>query len=250
MCNCNSNNSSTSCYGCSVIPPTVQAGLQGPQGVKGDKGDTGDTGPQGPTGATGATGAAGANGTNGTNGTDGQDNIIILDSLLSQVNSATTGSWVTLHTYTLPADTLDANGEYLDIDIKFYSACPLDGDGLPSGGFRIGYAATTVKADVSILPATGELLAFADSNVAGRSYATYYLNVKLIRESSNTISMMATWHNNNGPTMATLTAGAIENSSMGSINFAANADIDFDIYQAGSLDLAIETLTIKHIKGI
>lgn len=247
MCNCNSNNSSTSCYGCSVIPPSVQDGLQGPQGPQGE---TGDTGPQGPTGATGPAGADGADGADGVNGTDGQDNIIVLESLLSQVNSATTGSWVTLHTYTLPADTLDADGEYLDIDIKFYSSCSLDGDGLPSGGFRMGYAATTVKADVSILPATGELLAFADTNVAGRTYATYYLNVKLIRESSSTISMIATWHNNNGPSLATLTAGAIENSSMGSINFAANADIDFDIYQAGALDISIETLSIKHIKGI
>ena len=62
MCNCNSNNSSTSCYACSVIPPSVQDGLQGPQGPKGDKGDTG---PPGPTGDTGAPGPVGADGQTG-----------------------------------------------------------------------------------------------------------------------------------------------------------------------------------------
>ena len=78
-----------SCLNCSDI--TIPTGSQGP------------TGPQGP---------AGANGTNGVDGTS------VLHNDIS--TSTTTGtSLETLKSYTLPANTLDTDGSYIKIYVRF-----------------------------------------------------------------------------------------------------------------------------------
>lgn len=90
-----------------VVPTTS---LQGPQGAPGPKGETGDTGATGPQGLKGDTGATGATGANGAS--------VLYNSV---ANAATTGtnSYEVLKTYTLPANTLRADGDELKIHVRY-----------------------------------------------------------------------------------------------------------------------------------
>ena len=87
----------------------------GPQGPQGATGLTGPTGPQGPQGATGADGAT------GPQGEDGEKGIQLVHSMLNTVSTVMT-TWDTLDVYVLPANVINATGDYLDIDIKFLQA--------------------------------------------------------------------------------------------------------------------------------
>jgi hypothetical protein len=241
MCNCNSNNSSTSCYGCSVIPPSVQDGLQGPQGPKGDKGDTGDTGPQGPTGATGAPGPAGADGVDGINGVDG---VVILDTLLTSTSS-TNLAWYSLHTYTLLANTM-ADNDFLDIDVQLRCVSPLDSDtGDITAGFRMLLdGGVQLRNHASTSLGLNELLGM--TALSAGVFATYHVNIKIFRKSSADMVFIATWATNK---VTTPTGGALQTGVFNSMDFTADMALEFQVFQDAANEVSIEIITIKHIKN-
>jgi hypothetical protein len=90
-----------------VVPTTSLQGPQGPAGPKGETGDTGATGPQGAKGDTGATGATGANGAS------------VLYNSVTDESTTGTNSYEVLKSYTLPSDTLRADGDELKIHTRF-----------------------------------------------------------------------------------------------------------------------------------
>ena len=265
MCNCNSNNSSTSCYGCSVIPPSVQDGLQGPQGPKGDKGDTGDTGPQGPTGATGAPGPAGADGADGVdgiNGVDGEDNLIVLHYNYNELSTGLVGSYQTVDTYTLPAGTLQV-GDCLNIDIQ------LSSDDIISTSTYYGFA-DLFKIEIPNLgneiisnldwTANQELLAMKKIIVGDTDTpSNYYLNLKIYPTAvSNTPNIIVTFMSDNNSSSPTASFVAHSNGVI-PVFYNNLVDTDFisdpvelafqlqNIQDANSAK--INTIHITHIKN-
>jgi hypothetical protein len=262
MCNCNSNNSSTSCYACSVTPPSVQDGLQGPQGPKGD---TGDTGPQGPTGATGATGATGpagadgADGIDGVDGVDGQDNLIVLHYNYNELSTGLVGSYQTVDTCTLPAATLQV-GDCLNIDIQlssddttaaYYGFADLFKIEIPNLGNEI----------ISDLDWTAnqELLAMKKVTVGdSNDPAHYYLNLKIYPTAvSNTPNIIATFMSTNNSVSPTASFVAHSNgvipvfyNNLVDTDFISDpVELAFQLQNRQDANSAkINTIHITHIK--
>ena len=263
MCNCNSNNSSTSCYGCSVIPPTVQAGLQGPQGVKGDKGDTGDTGPQGPTGPTGATGATGAAGANGTNGTDGVAVLYHYSTLFGAGDVTTTkNAWYTMHSYALPAATVIGEGSYLDIDIKLSCNGTVNDNGDGNSAFMMILQGLKVSAKYPRVSLTGvdELIDLSgDIASTGARYREYNINVKLFRRTTNSTQITVSYSceefmEERGVVSSGRTVQVDTASGVGSLDLSTGGNIDFNVIDyssSGTADtIKLELISITHIKKI
>lgn len=97
--------------GCTDEPSPVvpTSSLQGPQGAPGPQGVAGPTGATGSSGGKGDTGATGATGSNGAS--------VLFNSVTDTV---TTGinSFEVLESYTLPADTLRADGDEIKIHVR------------------------------------------------------------------------------------------------------------------------------------
>lgn len=77
--------------------------------------------PQGPTGATGATGPAGADGAPGFAGINGTDGTTILSTYNSLIGVGTPNGLTetTLFTYNVPSNTLNTNGDELELYSNF-----------------------------------------------------------------------------------------------------------------------------------
>lgn len=258
MCNCNSNNSSTSCYACSVTPPSVQDGLQGPQGPKGDTGPEGPQGPQGIQGIQGIQGPAGADGADGIDGIDGVDNMIILEDFLAPLGSGVTGgpagSWEAIApSFALPAGTLTTTGEYLDIDVKLTCTGVWDGD-TPENFFRLVYDGVPISAfwDNYSSGPTDYLLAMAGTR--GGSQREYSINIKLIYNATGPATQaLVTWSTDyisEGPILPVF-AGTIQvnPASLAAKDLNAGGNIDFEIFQKYTIDSRLEFYSIKHIKA-
>lgn len=76
--------------------------------------------PTGPAGSTGPTGPTGATGAAGTNGTDGTTNLFHIDTSANPTGTA--GANFTGYTYTMPAATLAATGDAVEIQCSFNRA--------------------------------------------------------------------------------------------------------------------------------
>lgn len=253
MCNCNSNNSSTSCYGCSVIPPSIQSGAQGPQGPKGDKGDTGDTGPQGPTGATGAPGPAGADGANGVdgiNGVDGVNSVSLLDlfstPLEQGITIPTTGSWQNIYTYNLDPAVV-ANDEYIEIDIKVQT---ISGSllGIPLDYLKIVYDGANI---INLYRLGTELIPLTTFN-AGYP-GTYQLTLRLYETGSSIIQATCDFARNEVygiPSSARL-AGSIQidDGEISGKDLATGGLFEIQVYQTAPDSVKLGLVAVKHIKN-
>ena len=266
MCNCNSNNSSTSCYGCSVIPPSVQDGLQGPQGPKGDTGPEGEEGTPGIQGIQGIQGPAGADGTDGTdgadgiNGVDGEDNLIVLRYNYNELSTGLVGSYQTVDTYTLPAATLQV-GDCLNIDIQlssnditasYYGFADLFKIEIPNLGNEI----------VSNLDWTAnyELLAMKKIAVGERATpSNYYLNLKIYPTAvSNTPNIIVTFMSDNNSSSPTASFVAHSNgvipvfyNNLVDTDFISDpVELAFQLQNRQDANSAkINTIHITHIKN-
>ena len=195
--------------------------LQIPVSTIGSAGQTGATGATGSAGATGSTGATGAAGANGSTR--------LYYNTTSSTNS-TPSSWQTLRTYTLPADTLDTNGDSLVIcGYITDSAAPL------TAARRITFDGNSCTLLVGLEPLS---LQNSDGNL-------YLTKVELIRTSATTATCscefkMALNTGNNNATYETNLTG---------LDFTQNNDIDFDVYQAvgSTIDLRILTIDLLSI---
>jgi len=266
MCNCNSNNSSTSCYACSVTPPSVQDGLQGPQGPKGDTGDTGPQGPQGIQGIqgiqgpAGADGADGANGADGIDGVDGQDNLIVLYYNYNELSTGDVGSYRPVDTYTLPAGTLQV-GDCLNIDIQLQSNSESDTYFGFADLFKINIP--NLGNDIrSNLPWTAnqELLAMRKVTLGDLNYGgNYYLNLKIYPTSVyNTPYVIATFMSDNNSVNPAVSFVGHSNgvipvftNNLIDTNFITDpVELEFQLQNREAANSAkIYTIHITHIKN-
>lgn len=266
MCNCNSNNSSTSCYACSVTPPSVQDGLQGPQGPKGDTGPEGPQGPQGIQGIqgiqgpAGADGADGANGTDGVDGVDGEDNLIVLYYNYNELSTGSVGSYQPVDTYTLPAGTLQV-GDCLNIDIQLSS----DDSTATYYGFadlfkiEIPNLGNEIISDLD-WTANQELLAMKKVTVGdSNDPAHYYLNLKIYPTAvSNTPNIIATFMSSNNSVSPTASFVAHSNgvipvfyNNLVDTDFITDpVELAFQLQNRQDANSAkIHTIHITHIKN-
>lgn len=118
----------TGATGVTGVTGATGAGVQGATGVTGPTGPTGVTGPTGAAGsagsagAVGATGATGATGPTGATGATGANGSVVLFADFTSYPATSSGSLATVKTYTLPANTLDANGEYVEVFVRLLAA--------------------------------------------------------------------------------------------------------------------------------
>lgn len=141
-----------------VVPTTS---LQGPQGAPGPKGETGDTGATGPQGLKGDTGATGATGANGAS---------VLYNSVSDTSTTGTNSYEVLKTYTLPANTLRADGDELKLHTRLQISSLSDAQAI-----KITFNGTTLV--------NNALGSFKFSNVASNTRRVA-INTRLIRHNS------------------------------------------------------------------
>ena len=166
----------------------------------------------------GATGETGANGSTR-----------LYYNTTSSTNS-TPSSWQTLRTYTLPADTLDTNGDSLVIcGYITDSAAPL------TAGRRITF-------DGNSCTFSGGFEPFSLQPSASNLYLT---KVELIRTSATTATCSCEYK------MALNTGinNATYETNLTGLDFTQNNDIDFDVYQAvgSTIDLRILTIDLLSI---
>lgn len=253
MCNCNSNNSSTSCYACSVIPPSVQDGLQGPQGPKGDTGPEGPQGPQGIQGIQGIQGPAGADGADGADGIDGVDgvNSVSLLHLFSTpleqgITIPTTGSWQNIYTYNL-APAVVANDEYIEIDIKVQTT---SGSllGIPLDYLKIVYDGANI---INLYRLGTELIPLTTFNTGYPG--TYQLTLRLYETGSSIIQATCDFARNEVygiPSSARL-AGSIQidDGEISGKDLATGGLFEIQVYQTAPDSVKLGLVAVKHIKN-
>ena len=233
-------------------------GPQGPAGSTGATGATGPTGPTGPTGTTGATGATGSAGADGADGADVADNVIILDWYRSIMGAGKepvgTGSWETIHSYTLPAATVTGEAEYLDINIKLSCAGAADDDGFPLNYFQLTYLGFELRNTYPLDNGPkDELLGLMAGLHDSTLRRVYNINIKLYRQTTGVTNAQVTWSSsefdNEAPLMSFAGTIHVDNTSgIQAVDLATGGNILFRAYQATVRDIQTELVTINHIK--
>lgn len=191
------------------------------------------------------------NGSNGTNGTNGTNNMAILYSFVTSQEAgftvATTGSWATMKSYTLPANTVVTEGHYLDMDIKLQTT---SGSllGIPLDYFKLTFDGANI---INKYPLGTELIPLTNFNTG--EPATYNLNIKLFKTASTPMQASCTFHRNEvwGTPSSARLAGAIQVSSseLGTKNLTLGGVINFQVYQTGANSVKLESIIIKHVKS-
>ena len=367
MCNCNSNNSSTSCYACSVIPPSIQNGAQGPQGPKGD---TGPEGPQGPQGIQGIQGPAGANGQTGgftiqylrtdfnatpydnenriiqttasaynsagsnewwfsdydfnsndisytnnfydtivnenfdtiyiqifdtadssnmqiyvannptientgdlrvdmtriggnnswatsaniigvsfifvKNSAGGEDNISIIHSNHNTLSTDDLNQYIPVDSVTILANTLDSDGEYLDITVKLSSESPYDPSNINSDDFMLTVNSNNITNNYTA-NFFNPTLTLYKTNFVEFHGGYYVVNIKIFRTSSTSMNIIGTVFTTNNP--HTFGGNGMMDLQPVAIDFTSDFNIDFKIGNSVEYSIKIHDIKILHIKN-
>jgi len=246
MCNCNSNNSSTSCYACSVTPPSIQNGAQGPQGPKGDTGDTGPQGPQGIQGIQGPAGADGADGINGINGTNGEDNMSIIHSNHNTLSTDKINEYYPVDSVTILANTLDSDGEYLDITVKLSSESPYDPTNINSDDFMLTVNSNNITNYYTTGPFNPTLTLYKTSYTDFHG-GYYVVNIKIFRTSSTSMNIIGTVFTTNPA--HTFGGNGMMAVQPVAIDFTSDFNIDFKIGNSVAYNIKIHDIKILHIKN-
>jgi hypothetical protein len=173
--------------------------------------------PQGDAGATGANGTA------------------RLYSTTISSTSSTTGSWTTLGTYTLPANTLANTGDSVVIQATSSQNAAISGFNIPMRRVTIGGVSCTVSGGLE--PFIIQRNASADNR-----YNTY---VEIIRTSSTT----ATCRNFVDGDLNIQRSTSRYDVSVTGIDFTANAVILFQAFQYTGSEVELKTLTIDLLRA-
>jgi hypothetical protein len=199
--------------------------LQIPVSVISAQGQTGATGATGETGAAGATGATGASGANGTTR---------LYALLTTTSSATTGSEVTLASYTLFADSLLTDGSSVVLESSIVQVT--NSVALPP--LTAPYMKVEFDGNSCTLNGSAEPVLPIKAGVVSGS--VYKLIVEMVRVSSSVIRCR-TMHN-----MSSSGFYAYEYNILG-LDLSVDNDIDFIVYQNAASQVSLASLTIDKI---
>lgn len=246
MCNCNSNNSSTSCYACSVTPPSIQNGAQGPQGPQGDTGPEGPQGPQGIQGIQGDPGPAGADGADGINGTNGEDNMSIIHSNHNTLSTDDLNQYIPVDSVTIFANTLDSDGEYLDITVKLSSESPYDPSNINSDDFMLTVNSNNITNNYTANFFNPTLTLYKTDFVDFHG-GYYVVNIKIFRTSSTSMNIIGTVFTTNNP--HTFGGNGMMDLQPVAIDFTSDFDIDFKIGNSTAYSIKIHDIKILHIKN-
>jgi hypothetical protein len=197
-------------------------------------------------GTNGTNGTNGVNGTNGTNGTNGADNISLLYKNLTDYSTATTGSWVTSDSYTLPSATV-TNDDIIEIDLVLSNESYLD-DKFNSL-FRLSFSTGEVLENQNPLTAHNELLAMRRTVSIDR-VAYYNLNIKIYVNGTTPEYNISFINNINTSISALPSSGFIkDNSSNSNCNFTLGTTFNFQLFNNVANTAKIHSIIIKHIKN-
>jgi hypothetical protein len=187
----------------------------------------------GQAGATGAAGAPGAAGATGAPGATGADGTTRLYSFVGNDTSATTSSFVTLETYTLPANTLTTNGDSVLIQATHSQTTSAALPNIAQRRITFDSISTTVVGGLE--PVDWTLASGA---------SRYLTSVEIIRTGATTATCRVfcqVFTNGDNPLR-------YENNLTG-LDFTTTNDIDFDVFQFAASQSALRTLTIDKISA-
>lgn len=188
----------------------------------------------GQTGATGATGAAGAAGATGAAGAAGADGSARLYARTTPSTSITTGSWTTLNTYTLPANTLLNTGDSVVIQATSTQAAAIMGLNIPMRRVTIGGVSCTVSGGF-------EPFIITQNVSADNRYNTY---VEIIKTSDTT----ATCRNLVDGNLDIPRSSVKYDVAVTGIDFTSNSVILFQAFQYTGSEVDLKTLTIDLVR--
>lgn len=190
---------------------------------------TGQQGPAGPAGATGATGATGAAGANGTDGTTRLYNFVGTN------KDATTLSWITLDTFTLPANSLSSDGDSVLIQATHKQTAQGSLLSIPTRRITFNGVSTTIDATL------GEPVDLKQSVYESR----YRTTVEIIRTSATTATCrVLVDYDIDNATGSFSILYRTNQVNLTLLDFTVNNDIDFDVFQYVASQTELRTLTV------
>lgn len=191
-----------------------------------------EAGQQGPAGAAGATGPAGPAGAAGANGTDGTTRLY---NFVGTNKDATTSSWITLDTFTLPANTLSSDGDSILIQATHKQTVQGSLLSIPMRRITFNGVSTTVDGTL------GEPVDLKQSVYETR----YRTNVEIIRTSSTTATCrVVVDYDIDNATGAFSILYRTNQVNLTLLDFTVNNDIDFDVFQYLASQTELRTLTV------